>query len=69
MHSTSKAVRNWFMHTLETAETQFTVAQRRRIWELMTRSECLDRFLQAKFPNVKRYGANMFNLPRGFYQR
>ena len=27
-----------------------------RIWELLTRSEVFDQFLQLRFPNLKRYG-------------
>lgn len=60
MHLISKTERLWFSHLLEsTSEDPWTPRsgrQRRRIWELLTRSETLDQFLQAKFPNLKRYG-------------
>lgn len=60
MHGTSKTERLWFSHLLESSlkdpEAARTSAQRKRIWELLARSEEFDQFLQAKFPNLKRYG-------------
>lgn len=63
MHSPSKTERNWFSNMLE--EHGFSDARRsagmdeegkKRIHELLAQSEVFDRFLQAKFPNLKRYG-------------
>jgi len=60
MHLTSKTERLWFSHLLESTSQDpwmaKTPAQRKRIWELLVRSETFDQFLQAKFPNLKRYG-------------
>lgn len=60
MHSPSKTERLWFSHILESATRSApntrTAEEKRRIWELMTRSEVFDQFLQLKFPNLKRYG-------------
>ncbi|KAE8231074.1 hypothetical protein CF326_g3919 [Tilletia indica] len=58
MHMHSKGARNWFMDLLErgAATRHVDKESKLRIWELMARSECLDQFLQAKLPNVKRYG-------------
>ena len=60
MHGTSKTERLWFSHllesTLEAPGAARTAAQRKQIWELLARSEVFDQFLQAKFPNLKRYG-------------
>lgn len=60
MHGTSKTERLWFSHLLESTSeppgAARTTAQRKRIWELLARSEVFDQFLQAKFPNLKRYG-------------
>ncbi|CAD6884806.1 unnamed protein product [Tilletia laevis] len=58
MHMNSKGARNWFMDLLERGAATRPIEKdcKRRIWELMARSECLDQFLQAKLPNVKRYG-------------
>ncbi|KAK0565686.1 hypothetical protein OC861_003633 [Tilletia horrida] len=58
MHMHSKGARNWFMDLLESGAATRPVDSKTklRIWELMARSECLDQFLQAKLPNVKRYG-------------
>lgn len=46
------------MSLLETQSSSSlpTDQQKIRIWELLARSESLDRFLQAKLGNVKRYG-------------
>lgn len=62
MHSPSKTERLWFSHMLESksatsAEGQEEAKKRKsRIHELLTQSEVFDQFLQAKFPNLKRYG-------------
>lgn len=45
---------------METQASSFPSAldnkRKRRIWELLSRSEELDKFLGKKFPNLKRYG-------------
>ena len=50
----------WFSHHVETSTSSFPspldAKRRRKIWELLARSEGLDRFLGKKFPNLKRYG-------------
>lgn len=65
MHSTSKTERLWFSHLLESQSlpspenhplSEITDDKKRRIHELLARSEVFDNFLQAKFPNLKRYG-------------
>lgn len=60
MHSPSKSERIWFTHLLESAGPPAADATereaKRRMWELLARSETFDHFLQAKFPNLKRYG-------------
>ncbi|CDO71005.1 hypothetical protein BN946_scf184844.g9 [Trametes cinnabarina] len=59
MHSPSKTERLWFAHMLESESAEdrkLGTAERKRIHELLARSEEFDRFLQLKFPNLKRYG-------------
>lgn len=61
MHSPSKAERLWFAHMLESQAEEAVKAEwdnerRRRVHALLAKSETMDRFLQAKFPNLKRYG-------------
>lgn len=60
MHSPSKSERLWFTHLLESAgppaKTPMEGETKKRMWELLARSETFDHFLQAKFPNLKRYG-------------
>ncbi|TFK38288.1 Transketolase, pyrimidine binding domain-containing protein [Crucibulum laeve] len=65
MHSPSKTERLWFSHLLESQTLPLPndqplnvidEARKRRIHELLARSEVFDNFLQAKFPNLKRYG-------------
>ncbi|EKM75012.1 hypothetical protein AGABI1DRAFT_123391 [Agaricus bisporus var. burnettii JB137-S8] len=66
MHSPSKTERLWFSHLLESQKLPKESdkpllevdqkEQKRRIHELLAKSEVLDHFLQAKFPNLKRYG-------------
>lgn len=50
----------WFSHHLETGASSFPSPmpdeRKRRMWELLARSEEFDRFLGKKFPNLKRYG-------------
>jgi probable 2-oxoglutarate dehydrogenase E1 component DHKTD1 len=59
MHSPSKTERLWFSHLLESQTTHGSTIpknSKKRIHSLLARSETLDNFLQAKFPNLKRYG-------------
>ncbi|KAG7444529.1 2-oxoglutarate dehydrogenase, E1 component [Guyanagaster necrorhizus] len=58
MHSPSKSERLWFSHRLESKSTPTTlnVDTKQRIHGLLARSEVFDNFMQAKFPNLKRYG-------------
>ncbi|KAL4266844.1 alpha-ketoglutarate dehydrogenase family protein [Pleurotus pulmonarius] len=60
MHSPSKSERLWFSHFLESRaanpSTEGDKNKKRRIHELLAKSEVLDHFLQLKFPNLKRYG-------------
>ena len=53
MHSPHKAERLWFMRHLEALEPR-PVPDRKRIHSLLAKSEALDKFLQLKFPNLKR---------------
>ena len=63
MHSPFKSERLWFSHVLEsqsrpspvdTSPFHINADKKRRIHELLARSEVLDNFLQVKFPNLKR---------------
>lgn len=63
MHSPSKTERLWFSHLLESQKLpkptdkpllDVNREQKKRIHELLAKSEVLDHFLQAKFPNLKR---------------
>lgn len=60
MHSPSKTERLWFSNILESTDIGHintkTESDKKRIWHLISRSEIFDQFLQAKFPNLKRYG-------------
>lgn len=61
MHSPEKSERLWFSHLLESEGDKERVGRygeesKRRMWELLAKSEVLDTFLQDKFPNLKRYG-------------
>ncbi|KAF5310667.1 hypothetical protein D9619_007724 [Psilocybe cf. subviscida] len=66
MHSPSKTERLWFSHLLESESLpepdavpllrMDTPEKKKRIHDLLARSEVFDNFLQAKFPNLKRYG-------------
>lgn len=64
MHSPSKSERLWFTHLLESAGPPRSDAMegetKKRMWELLARSETFDHFLQAKFPNLKRYGTSNY---------
>lgn len=61
-HCPNKWERLWFAHHLETHATSpelegpLTPERRKRLWELLARSEEFDRFMAKKFPNLKRYG-------------
>lgn len=50
----------WFSHHVETGASSFPKPleddRKKRIWEMLARSEELDKFLGKKFPNLKRYG-------------
>ncbi|KAL4072369.1 thiamine diphosphate-binding protein [Scleroderma yunnanense] len=56
----SKTERLWFSHLLESQPTTFaldcSLGRKQRIHKLLACSEAFDTFLQAKFPNLKRYG-------------
>lgn len=61
MHSPDKSERLWFSHLLESEgeperDGRYGEESKRRMWELLAKSEVLDTFLQDKFPNLKRYG-------------
>lgn len=60
MHATSKTERLWFSHLLESTSadpgTEITTRSKKRIWQLLARSETFDSFLGTKFPGLKRYG-------------
>ncbi|KIY53250.1 dehydrogenase E1 and transketolase domain-containing protein 1 [Fistulina hepatica ATCC 64428] len=57
MHSPSKTERLFFSKLLESSSVSpVTTDEKRRMLELIIRSETLDNFLQLKFPNLKRYG-------------
>ncbi|KAL0089060.1 hypothetical protein F4703DRAFT_1839178 [Phycomyces blakesleeanus] len=57
MHSPSASERRWWYHALESwNKPQLTEDQKKRIHQLLTKSETFDHFLAKKFPNVKRYG-------------
>jgi len=60
MHSPIKSERLWWSHLLESSAKgpwqPLSKDEKRKIWSLMMHSEVFDRFLQAKFPNFKRYG-------------
>lgn len=58
MHSPSKTERLWFSHLLESQvnPSAMSDAEKLRAHELLARSEVFDQFMQAKFPNLKRYG-------------
>ena len=60
-HSHSHIEALWFAHYLESrkcegSRCELAPERRRRIHDLLSRSESFDHFMQAKFPNLKRYG-------------
>ena len=59
-HSSSHAEALWFAHYLESRKCddrcELPAERKKRIHELLARSESFDHFMQAKFPNLKRYG-------------
>ena len=52
--------RRWFSQLIESRSTMptrnYSPERKRRIHELLTRSDVLDSFLRSKFPEVRRYG-------------
>ena len=60
-HSASHAETFWFAHYLESRKCGggrcvLPPERKKRIHDLLARSESFDHFMQAKFPNLKRYG-------------
>ena len=60
-HSSSPTEALWFAHYLESMKCgggryELPPERKRRIHDLISRSESFDHFMQAKFPNLKRYG-------------
>ena len=60
-HSFSHTEALWFAHYLESKKCEggrceIPPERKKRIHDLISRSESLDHFMQAKFPNLKRYG-------------
>ncbi|KAL7751836.1 hypothetical protein RI367_002836 [Sorochytrium milnesiophthora] len=57
MHIPNGSERRWFAHKLESFEKKtFTSEEKKRMYELLARSEVFDNFMAKKFPQVKRYG-------------
>ncbi|CAG8589948.1 16970_t:CDS:10 [Dentiscutata erythropus] len=57
MHIPNASERRWFYYMIESFNTlSLTIEQKRRIFEVLTRSEVFDHFMAKKFPQVKRYG-------------
>ncbi|KAI7906070.1 oxoglutarate dehydrogenase, E1 component [Cokeromyces recurvatus] len=57
MHLPSASERRWWYHAVESwNKPQLTIEQKKRIHELLSKSEVFDQFLGKKFPNIKRYG-------------
>ncbi|KAG0948157.1 hypothetical protein G6F57_001855 [Rhizopus arrhizus] len=57
MHLPSASERRWWYHAVESwQKPELTVTQKKRIHEMLVKSEVFDQFLAKKFPNVKRYG-------------
>ncbi|KAG2224886.1 hypothetical protein INT45_010835 [Circinella minor] len=53
----SASERRWWYHAVESwTKPQLSIKQKKRIHELLTKSETFDHFLAKKFPNIKRYG-------------
>jgi len=60
-HSSSHTEALWFAHYLESrkcegGKCELPPERKKRIHDLISRSESFDHFMQAKFPNLKRYG-------------
>jgi len=60
-HSSSHTEALWFAHYLESRKSdggrcELPLERKKRIHDLISRSESFDHFMQAKFPNLKRYG-------------
>ena len=60
-HSSSHTEALWFAHHLESRNCEgdrceLSPEKKKRIHDLIARSESFDHFMQAKFPNLKRYG-------------
>ncbi|KAI9224388.1 thiamine diphosphate-binding protein [Blastocladiella britannica] len=56
-HIPNSSERRWFAHMVESYEKkQFAAAEKKRMLELLTKSEVFDLFMTKKFPSVKRYG-------------
>jgi probable 2-oxoglutarate dehydrogenase E1 component DHKTD1 len=60
-HSSSHTEALWFAHYLESrncegGRRELSPERKKRIHDLIARSESFDHFMQAKFPNMKRYG-------------
>ncbi|CAG8546415.1 38028_t:CDS:10 [Gigaspora margarita] len=57
MHIPNASERRWFYYMIESFNIlSLTIEQKRRIFEVLTRSEVFDHFMAKKFPQVKRYG-------------
>ncbi|CAO3643394.1 unnamed protein product [Mucor fragilis] len=57
MHLPSASERRWWYHAVESWEKpRLDVEQKKRIHEILSKSEVFDQFLGKKFPNLKRYG-------------
>ncbi|RIB30188.1 dehydrogenase E1 and transketolase domain-containing protein 1 [Gigaspora rosea] len=57
MHIPNASERRWFYYMIESFDIlSLTIEQKRRIFEVLTRSEVFDHFMAKKFPQVKRYG-------------
>ncbi|KAI7865022.1 oxoglutarate dehydrogenase, E1 component [Spinellus fusiger] len=57
MHLPSASERRWWYHAVESwKKPPLTSGHKKRIHELLMKSETFDQFLAKKFPNVKRYG-------------
>lgn len=66
-HCGNKSERLWFAHHLETGAASPGISEmkperKRRLWDLVSRSEEFDRFMAKKFPSVKRYGGSRVSV-------
>ncbi|KAJ3185915.1 hypothetical protein HDU85_000827 [Gaertneriomyces sp. JEL0708] len=56
-HIPNLSERKWFGNLVESMEKKrLAMEEKKRIFELLTRSEVFDHFMAKKFPHVKRYG-------------